>query len=81
MMNLPTRSYLSFSRYLLQLVLSVTLLLMTLLVSEAHAAITITRTSSPVFYTNSNADTATTSPQCNYLSFDITSSAVVDDAW
>ena len=70
----------SFSRYLLQLMLLVTLLLM-MLVSEAHAAITVTRTSSPVFYTNSNAGTATTSPQCNYLSFNIYSSTVVNDAW
>jgi len=34
-----------------------------------------------VFYTDSNAGTATTSPQCTYLSFNVTSTAVIADAW
>ena len=68
----------SLTRRLVQLV---SLLLITLFATEAHAAITATRTSSPVFYTNSNAGTATTSPQCTYLSFDITSSTAITDGW
>ena len=80
MMNAPARTYLSHC-HLRQWVLPVVLLLAALFSAEAHAAISATRTSSPVFYTNSNAGGATTSPKCNYLSFDITSSTAVDDAW
>jgi len=68
----------SLCRHLVQLV---SLLLITLFVSEVQAAITATRTSSPIFYSNSNAGTATTSPKCNYFSFDVTTSTAIDDAW
>jgi uncharacterized repeat protein (TIGR01451 family) len=80
MMNTPARTYLSL-RHLRQWVLPVVLLMAALFAQEAHAAISATRTSSPVFYTNSNAGTASTSPKCNYLSFDITSSTAIDDGW
>ncbi|MCK4704375.1 MAG: DUF11 domain-containing protein, partial [Gammaproteobacteria bacterium] len=82
MMNTTTRSYKSLARRLVGLV---SLLLIAMVVTDAQAAISIdtTRTSSPYFYTNSDADTATTSPRCNYLSFDIknTGAATIDDAW
>lgn len=80
-MKTHATSYLSLPRNLLQTVLSVGLLFITLFAPEAQAAITVTRTSSPVFYTDSNAGTATTSPQCTYLSFNVTSTAVIADAW
>ena len=57
------------------------LLLITLFATEAQAVASAVRTSSPYFYTNSNAGTATTSPKCNYLSFDVTSTTPIDDAW
>ncbi len=56
------------------------LLLITLFAMEVQAAYA-TRTSSPIFYSNSDADTATTSPKCNYLSFTITAGTQLDDAW
>lgn len=79
-MNSLTRPRWSLPRHLLQLPL-LGLFLLTLFAPEAQAAITATRTSSPVFYTNSDAGTATTSPQCNYLAFDVTSSDAIADAW
>lgn len=80
-MNTSTRSYQSLSLRLLQLLPLASLLLIALFASEAQAAITATRTSSELFYSNSDADTATTSPQCNYLSFDVTTDTAIDDAW
>lgn len=70
----------SLPRRLLQLPL-LGLFLLTLFAPDAQAAITATRTSSPLFYTNSDAATATTSPQCNYFSFDVTTTAAIDDVW
>lgn len=81
MMNTQHYRYLSLPRRLLKAALPACLLLGALFASAAQAAITVTRTSAPTFYTNSNAGTATTSPQCNYLSFDITSTTAIDDAW
>lgn len=63
------------------LALFITLLIAPLFASEAHAAITVTRTSSPVFYTDSGTGTATTSPRCNYLSFNVSSTTAINDAW
>ncbi|MDT8453410.1 MAG: hypothetical protein RQ936_11875, partial [Gammaproteobacteria bacterium] len=80
MMNSLTRPSWSLPRRLLQLSLS-GLFVLALFAPEAQAAITAMRTSSPVFYTNSDAGGATTSPQCNYLSFDLTSSTAIADAW
>ncbi|MDH5711739.1 MAG: hypothetical protein OEZ15_08770, partial [Gammaproteobacteria bacterium] len=80
-MNILVGSYfLSFQRFS-ALFLQVTLLLSMLMATDAHAAITATRTSSPVFYTNSNAATATTSPQCTYMSFDVNTTTAIVDAW
>ena len=79
-MNTPTRSYWSLPRRLLQLLPPVGLLLIALFAAEAQAALTVTRTSSPVIYTNSDYDAASTSPKCNYLSFNITGVAL-DDGW
>ncbi|MDH5611676.1 MAG: DUF11 domain-containing protein [Gammaproteobacteria bacterium] len=81
MINTPVRGYLSLLRRLLQLLPPAGLLLFTLFAAEAQAAVTVTRTSSPIFYSNSDADTATTSPKCNYLSFDVTTDAAINDAW
>lgn len=80
MIKTPTRSYLFFAHRLQQLLPVVCLLLAALFATQAQAALTVTRTSSPVIYTNSGYDTATTSPKCNYLSFNITGAAL-DDAW
>jgi len=68
---------------MLRAVLFSCLLLAPLFASEAQAAITITRTSSPVFYTDSGATgtTATTSPRCNYLAFNVSSSTAISDTW
>ena len=60
------------------LALFITLLIAPLFASEAHAAITVTRTSSPVFYTDSGTGTATTSPRCNYLSFNVSSTTAIN---
>ncbi len=59
------------------------LALFSLFASGAHAAISVTQTSSPVFYTHSTISgrTATTTPRCNYLAFTIGSTAAIDDAW
>lgn len=48
--------------------------------TEAQAAIIITRTSSPVIYTNSSV-ALPNSPRCNYLSFNVSSSTAISDAW
>ena len=51
-----------------------------LVASHAQGAITVTRTSGNIFYT----DTKTTSPgvpRCGYVSFNIRSSAPINDAW
>ena len=79
MMYTSIRNHLSRSRRLLQLLSS--MMLITLFATEAHAAITVARTSAPLFYTNSDADTATTSPQCTYVSFDVSTTTAIDDAW
>lgn len=68
------------TRYLL-LIAILLLLPSTFYVRDAEAAITATRTSAPVFYTHSGAGTPTTSPVCTYLSFDVTSTTAIDDAW
>ncbi|MCW8922941.1 MAG: hypothetical protein OQK69_04845 [Gammaproteobacteria bacterium] len=81
MINKPVRSYFSFFRGLPQLLSSIVLLLMVLFATEAQAAVTVAQTSSPVFYSNSNADTTTTSPKCTYLSFDVTTTTAITDAW
>ncbi|MDH3342900.1 MAG: hypothetical protein OEM07_04170, partial [Gammaproteobacteria bacterium] len=81
MMSIHNKRYLSSLRHLLPLT---SLLLISLFATQAQAAISITatRTSSPYFYTNSDAGTATTSPKCNYLSFDIQNNgAAIADAW
>lgn len=80
-MKIHAMSNLSLHRHLLQGALYAALLLTALFAPEAQAMVTATRTSAPVFYTNSNAGTATTSPQCTYLSFNITSTAAIADAW
>lgn len=79
MMNTTTRNYKSLAHRMVGLV---SLLMILLFTAEAQAAYA-TRTSAPYFYTNSDAGTASSSPQCNYLSFDITNSsgATIDDAW
>ena len=81
MINTPVRSRQPLLRRILQLAMPVSVLLLSLFATQAQAAITATRTSSPVFYTNSDAATATTSPQCSYLSFNVYTSTPIDDAW
>ncbi len=80
-MKIHAMSYLSLSRRLHQTVLPAGLLFIALFAPVAQAAITVARTSSPVFFTDSNAGTATTSPQCTYLSFNVTSTLAIADAW
>ncbi len=80
-MKMPARNSFYFSRPLLQVALTACMLLIALIASEAQAAIIVTRTSSPVFYTDSGTGTATTSPRCTYLSFNITSTTAISDAW
>ena len=71
-MSLPHR--------LLQLLLPVGLLLIALFATEAQAAITVTPTSasptSPVFLTDAGAGA-----KCNYVSFNATTDAAVNDVW
>lgn len=78
-MNSLNRYCRSLPRRLLQLSLP-GLFVLALFAPEAQA-VTATRTSSPVFFTNSDAATATTSPQCNYFSFDVYTPAALNDAW
>jgi len=61
-------------------VLLTCLLLTPLFAAEAQAAITVARTFSPVFYTHSSI-ALPNSPRCNYLSFNVTSSTAISDAW
>ncbi|MDH4286404.1 MAG: hypothetical protein OEV26_03175, partial [Gallionella sp.] len=65
--------HLPLPRSLLRLAFSCCLLLVPLF---AQAAITVTRTSGPMFLTDSGAGAV-----CNYVSFDATSSTTVDDVW
>lgn len=80
-MKIHAKRYISLPGNPLQAALCAGLLFIALFAPEAQAAVTATRTSSPVFYTDSNAGTATTSPKCTYLSFNITSTAAINDAW
>lgn len=52
------------------------LLLLSLMATSAQAAFTITKTSSPVFYTDSAKNL-----YCNYESFKVTSTTAVNDVW
>jgi len=80
MMKTYAKSYLSLPRRLIRTALFACLLLAPLLSSEARAAITVTRTSSAVFYTHSSI-ALPNSPRCSYLSFNVTSSTAISDAW
>jgi len=77
-MNEHTENRPSLTRQLLRIVLAGLLLLIAM---QVQAAVTISRTSSPVFYTDSGTGTPTTSPRCNYLSFSITTDTAINDAW
>lgn len=54
--------------------------LLFVLAAPAQAAITVTRTSSPVFYTHSSI-ALPNSPRCNYLSFNVASTTAISDTW
>lgn len=62
-------------RYCLTTIITLCALFVSL---NAHAAFTITRTSGTVFYTDSSI---TPRLVCNYLSFQVTSTTAVADAW
>ena len=75
-MKTHAMGYLSLPRRLLQAALPACLLLGALFAPAAHAAVSAVRTSSPVFYTDSAK-----SPQCAYISFDVSTTAAITDAW
>ncbi len=77
-MKTHAQNYLFLPR-LLSKALFACLLLIPLFAAEAQAAITVTRTSSPIFYTDSTA--TPTPPMCNYLAFNVSSSTAISDAW
>lgn len=60
------------------------LLLSALFATEAQAAITTTLTSSPTFFTHSTIGGRTPpqlNPICNYVSFNVSSTIAINDAW
>lgn len=69
-------SYLSLPGRLLKAAMPACLVFVVLFAPEAYAAASAVRTSSPVFYTDSAK-----SPQCTYLSFNVTTSTAISDAW
>jgi len=73
-------NYFSPSRILFKFALTISLLLGVMFTSAAQAAITVTPTSmsptSPVFYTDAGAG-----PKCNYMSFNVTTTTSISDAW
>lgn len=83
MMRTYARNYLSIPLRLIQAALAC-LLLSALFAAEAQAAITTTLTSSPTFFTHAvigGRSPPQLNPICNYVSFNVSSTTAINDAW